>query len=253
MVIDRMAIRTENNQIIQRMILWIKVFMMYGKNLWMFIIATFFAFVDKIPSLEISPNSISFVNCFYRIPLILIFTFIGTIFSFVSLASVYGKLFTTLNTSNKKFRTRVVLSMLFAFIRTIFGWIGVYPNPCKFFTTNRTKCSSFYKTFYKIKFTRTRTRAKKRFIFSALFNIKFFSTYLAKFNNSSAYFIKRFPLTVFTITNKTTKFMISMCNFKFFFTYLTNCYSHPNRITEILYRVKRNLYLYEIKKKYYYG
>lgn len=250
---DCMAIRTENDQVIKRMILWIKVFMMYAKDFWMFIISAFATFMDKIPSLKISFDSISFVNCFYRILLILILTFIRAIFSFISLAFVYWKFLTTFNATNNKFGTRPILSMFFTFIRTIFGRIGMYTNSREFFTTNRTKCSPFYKTFCKVKFTRTYARTKKCFIFSTLFNIKFFPTYFAKFNNSSTYFIKRFPFTIFTITNKATKFMVSMCSFKFFFTYLTNCYSHPNRITEILYRVKRNLYLHEMKKKYYYG
>ncbi len=250
LVFNCVAVRTENNQIIQRMILWIKVFVVYAENFCVFIISTLVTPMNKISSSKISLNAISFVNYFYRILLILVLTFIRAIFSFISLAFVYWKFLATFNATNKKFRTRPVLSMFFTFIRAILGWIRMYPNFCEFFTTNRTKCSSFYKTFCKVKFTRTCARTKKCFIFSALFNIKFFPTYLANFDNS--FFMKRFPFAVFMITRQATKLLFWMRNFKFFFTYLTNCYSHPIRITEILYYVNKKFYLYGIKREYSY-
>jgi len=223
-----MTVRTENSQIIQRIILRVKVFMMNAKNLWMFIISTVLAFFNQISSLKISSNSISLCD-FPIISLILISTFLRTVFSFISGSFKNSKFFSTFYTIQRNL-FRIISNLSLAFRGTIFSCSSL-SNPIIFKliptlkTISLNVCHFFNK---KVCFSQAFIRTKSGLIFSALNNIKIFIAIFTFFNNS--FFMKRFTFSILMVAFLITKYLKLRCfSFKNIFTNRANCSIHKNQ------------------------
>ncbi len=221
---NRMAIRTKNNEIVNKIIFSIKIFMMNPKNFCIFFVSTFLTFFKSI--------LFNFMN-FRNIMIIIFFvmqefisTFITTIFS--KMFSLPCKFLPALRT-NKSFCFKT-MHFIFASIRTIFSsMISQTRIIFKIYATISTYSCFFYNFFLTFYSTFRRTISS---IYLRFWHIKSFITSLTRSTIS-------ITVPIYSITLSGTKLLCSDIGFKFIPTLFTYIY-HKYIITITTFIVKIN-------------
>jgi len=234
---NRMTIGTNNNQIINRVIDWIIVYMMNPKNLWIFVISAIrTSFKNNSPSFECSSNSLA---CYrFKTNLLRFFsTFFTTKFILNPFHKLFLEWFPTLKTI---FYLCVIPMCTSTFRRAIFWYFNIsYFLKNKVFPTIRTNnfnvlydCLILFKEKIMATCQRTKTSIIPRFK-----DFKIFSTTFTNFSYSCP-FSMRNTHSRNNKTLSTTKFSFILFGIKFFFAVLTNLF-HKYIISRIIFVVNR--------------